>query len=408
MAQRKVGVWIVGALGSIASTLLAGALAMRQGVADSRGMVTTTEPFARIGLADVGSMEFSGCDVRQGSLKNSVCEVLTTTGTMQGVDLHRFEEDLARIERSIRPGTLRNCGQAIRALGSDPVDSCLSLREEIATIISYLDEFRSDFDLDEVVVVNLASTEPMLQLDDFHQNLQAFESQLDINGDGAVRAGTIYAYAAITCGCPYINFTPSNGALFPAMVQLAEAHGVPVMGNDGKTGETLIKSALAPMFTCRDLEVLSWEGFNILGNLDGRILDNPENRESKITTKDKVLPQILGYAPHTSVHIDYVPSLSDQKTAWDFIHFRGFLGAKMSLQFVWQGYDSLLAAPLVLDLVRLADLAKMRGESGLMRHLACFFKDPLEVDEHGLYEQFQLLLEYASRAAGGSSSAVTK
>jgi myo-inositol-1-phosphate synthase len=408
MAERKVGVWIVGALGSIASTLLAGALAMRQGMADSRGMVTTTEPFAGIGLADVGALEFGGCDVRKGSLKNSVCEVLATTGAIPGLDLNRFEEDLARIERSIRPGTLRNCGQAIRALGSDPVDSCLSLREEISTIISYLDEFKSDFDLDEVVVVNLASTEPMLQLDDFHQNLQAFESQLDINRDGAVRAGTIYAYAAIACGCPYINFTPSNGALFPAMVQLAEAHGVPVMGNDGKTGETLIKSALAPMFTCRDLEVLSWEGFNILGNLDGRILDNPENRESKIKTKDKVLSQILGYAPHTSVHIDYVPSLSDQKTAWDFIHFRGFLGAKMSLQFLWQGYDSLLAAPLVLDLVRLADLAKVRGESGLMRHLACFFKDPLEVNEHGLYEQFQLLMEYASRVAGGSSSAVTK
>ncbi len=182
------------------------------------------------------------------------------------------------------------------------------------------------------------------------------------------------------------------------MVQLAEEKGVPVMGNDGKTGETLVKSALAPLFMCRNLEVLSWEGVNILGNMDGRVLNHPENKESKIRSKDGVLPKILGYSPHSSVQINYVPSLCDQKTAWDFIHFSGFFGAKMSLQFVWQGYDSLLAAPLVLDLVRFAELAKRRGESGLMPHLACYFKDPLGVDEHRLYEQFRMLVDYSARA----------
>ncbi len=172
------------------------------------------------------------------------------------------------------------------------------------------------------------------------------------------------------------------------------------MGNDGKTGETLVKSALAPMFTCRNLDVLSWEGFNILGNMDGQVLDDPKNKESKIRTKDHLLGKILGYSPHSRVRIDYVPSLDDQKTAWDFIHFKGFLGAKMSLQFIWQGYDSLLAAPLILDLVRLAELAKRRGDAGLMPHLASFFKAPLGVDEHALFEQYQMLLGYASQATG--------
>jgi myo-inositol-1-phosphate synthase len=178
------------------------------------------------------------------------------------------------------------------------------------------------------------------------------------------------------------------------MIQLAEKKGVPVMGNDGKTGETLVKSALAPMFMCRNLDVLSWEGFNILGNMDGSVLNHPKNCESKIRTKDQVLAKILGYTPHSRVRIDYVPSLDDQKTAWDFIHFRGFLGAKMSLQFIWQGFDSILAAPLVLDLVRLADLSKRRGESGLMPHLASYFKAPLGVSEHRLYEQYEMLMDY--------------
>jgi myo-inositol-1-phosphate synthase len=180
------------------------------------------------------------------------------------------------------------------------------------------------------------------------------------------------------------------------MIELAERKGVPVMGNDGKTGETLVKSALAPMFMCRNLEIMSWEGFNILGNMDGHVLEHPDNKESKLKTKDSVLSKILGYSPHSRVHINYVPSLDDQKTAWDFIHFKGFMGARMSLQFVWQGYDSLLAAPLVLDLVRFAQLARRRAEAGLMPHLASYFKAPLGVDEHRLYEQFRMLLDYAA------------
>ena len=166
------------------------------------------------------------------------------------------------------------------------------------------------------------------------------------------------------------------------------------MGCDGKTGETLVKSALAPMFRYRDLRVLTWQGYNILGDRDGRVLADRRNKSAKVASKDALLPSILGYPLHTHVGIDFVPSLHDLKTAWDFVHFEGFLGFKMALQFTWQGCDSILAAPLVLDMVRLADLAARRGESGPMRHLACFFKQPVDVAEHDLHRQWQTLVAY--------------
>lgn len=398
MSQDKVGIWLIGALGSISTTVMLGALAFRKGLIGLTGMVTATEPFRSLELAAVEHMQFGGCDVRDESLKEAVNRMAGESGGIDPAILKEVMADLESIEPNISRGTVRNCGEAIGRLARDTGCGETTLRQEIAGIADRLGNFKTTKQLDEVVVVNLASTEPPLEFQKCHEDIRAFEDCLDRNEINAVRASTLYAYAAIQAGCPYINFTPSNGALFPAMIQFAEQERVPVMGNDGKTGETLVKSALAPMFTCRNLEVLSWEGFNILGNLDGRILAHPENKESKILTKDAVLSKILGYSPHSRVHINYVPSLGDQKTAWDFIHFRGFLGAKMSLQFVWQGYDSFLAAPLVLDLARLAHFAGSSGEAGLMPHLACYFKEPLGSQQHGLYEQFRMLLDYVARS----------
>ena len=159
-----------------------------------------------------------------------------------------------------------------------------------------------------------------------------------------------------------------------------------------------MKSALAPMFRYRNLRVLSWQGYNMLGDRDGVVLAEPENKASKVESKDRLLSQILGYPLHSKVAIDYVPSLGDLKTAWDFIHFEGFLGYRMSLQFTWQGCDSILAAPLVLDLIRLADLATRRSENGPLRHLACFFKSPIDVEEHDLHAQWHGLVRYLTDA----------
>jgi myo-inositol-1-phosphate synthase len=206
-----------------------------------------------------------------------------------------------------------------------------------------------------------------------------------------------YAWAALSEGCAYVNFTPNAGTDWGGMAELAARNRVPFYGDDGKTGETLIKTTLAPMFAHRNLQVLSWEGVNLLGNNDGRVLGDPGNREAKLRNKERVLGGILGYEPHTGVTINYVPSLGDWKTAWDLIHFQGFMDVPMTLQFTWQGSDSILAAPLVLDLVRLAELAMRRGEHGPMHHLAAFFKNPLGVAEMDFHRQFDALLAYAAQ-----------
>jgi myo-inositol-1-phosphate synthase len=169
---------------------------------------------------------------------------------------------------------------------------------------------------------------------------------------------------------------------------------VPHAGKDGKTGETLIKSVLAPMFAARNLQVRSWIGHNILGGGDGRVLNDPANKASKVKSKDSALASILGYKPQSLVSIEYVESLDDWKTAWDHIHFEGFLGTRMALQFTWQGCDSVLAAPLVIDLARLMLMSQRRGESAVMSHLACFFKSPMGTDEYDFFRQWAMFENY--------------
>jgi myo-inositol-1-phosphate synthase len=195
-----------------------------------------------------------------------------------------------------------------------------------------------------------------------------------------------------------VNFTPSVGSSVPALDELARARGTAHAGRDGKTGETLVKTTLAPLFAFRNMKVLAWEGYNMLGNRDGEALREPRTRESKERSKDRSLRAILGeQAGHSAVHIDFVPSLDDWKVAFDYIHFEGFLGARMAMQFTWQGCDSALAAPLVLDLARLAAHARARGEKGALDFLACFFKDPLGTEVHSFTEQFELLRAWAAR-----------
>jgi myo-inositol-1-phosphate synthase len=231
-----------------------------------------------------------------------------------------------------------------------------------------------------------------------HQSLERLLPALDHASPAALPTSSIHAFAAIDAGMPYVNMTPSRGATLPAIEELARKRGVPHAGQDLKTGETLIKSVLAPLFARRNLRVLSWVGHNILGNRDGQVLNDPDNKASKVKSKDSLLGELLGYKPQSIVSIEYIESLDDWKTAWDHIHFEGFLGTKMTLQFTWQGCDSLLAAPLVIDLARLAALAQRRGESGIMPHLACFFKSPLGSTEHDFGKQFEMLEAYASTA----------
>jgi myo-inositol-1-phosphate synthase len=216
-------------------------------------------------------------------------------------------------------------------------------------------------------------------------------------------ASSLYFLAAAAAGASYVNFTPSAGGTPRCLEEVALARGIAQAGCDGKTGETLLKSVLAPMFAARNLDVMSWVGHNIFGNLDGRVLDDPRNKAAKVKSKDHLLAAILGYPPQTHVSIEYIESMGDWKTAWDHIHFRGFLGTPMTLQFTWQGCDSILAAPLVLDLVRLVERAWRGGERGGLAWLACFFKSPLGVTEQSFAAQVAMLHDWVSRHADASS-----
>lgn len=393
---ERTGVWIIGAKGGVATTVVVGALAIRAGRSGVSGLMTETELCSGVELPGWDQLVFGGHDIRTESLHESALQIHRDTGTIP-IDLIReLEGQLQDIEKQQRPGFLYRSGAAIEAL-SDGEPPALSAREVVTQAQRDLEEFRDSQGLTNIVVVNLSSTEPKLAAHPKHETAQGLQELIDADARDALIASTLYAVAAAQAGCAYINFTPSPGALLPGVAELFTKQGLPFMGSDGKTGETLVKSALAPMFRYRNLRVLSWQGYNMLGDRDGEVLASEENRATKVSSKDQLLHDYLGYPLHSQVSIDYVPSLKDMKTAWDFIHFEGFLEHKMSLQFTWQGCDAILAAPLVLDMVRLASLAQRHGESGALSHLAVFFKSPFEVTQHDLHGQFHALMSYLEK-----------
>jgi myo-inositol-1-phosphate synthase len=268
-------------------------------------------------------------------------------------------------------------------------------RAAVERLQSDISSFADRHKLGDVIVVNVASTEPPLDESALPSRWRDLKKLLERPRECPLAASSLYAIAALELGYPYINFTPSTGSAPAAIGELAELRETCHMGRDGKTGETLLKSVLAPMFAQRNLQVKSWVGHNIFGNLDGKVLDDPKNKASKLSSKGQMLPEILGYHPQALTSIEYIESLGDWKTAWDHIHFHGFLGTGMTLQLVWQGCDSLLAAPLVLDLVRLTECARRQGERGRLGFLASFFKSPLGVSEHDFGRQFEMLRRWA-------------
>ena len=398
------GVWLVGARGNVATTAMVGARAIANDVTGTDGMVTERPPVAALDLPAVGSLAFGGHDIQAGSTVDTAERLHERNGVPDRDTLDAVRDDLAAIDDRIVTGTARNCGRAVAELADDATfdDDTPSLRALTDRIRADYATFRENRDVDRVVVVNVASAEPMPADPDRYDSVEAIEAALD--ADDPLPASALYAYAAIDGGHPFVNFTPNAANALGGLRELAERENVPHMGRDGKTGETLLKAALAPMFAGRNLRVLSWEGHNILGNRDGEVLEDEANRAGKLQSKGGVLEEVLGYDTHDRVRIDHTPALGDWKTAWDDVRFRGFLDTRMKLQFTWEGSDSALAAPLVLDLVRLLAHADARGEGGLQPHLASFFKDPLGVDEHDLSRQFDRLDEYADRHTNATTT----
>ena len=400
MANRRIGIWLIGAKGGVATTAQVGLIALRKGLIGSAGLVSELPQFATVGLVDWNEFVVGGHDIREGRLFDEAMRMHTQSRAIDPAILEACKDDLEANERRLKSGTALNVGATIESLASDEVRSRQETpRRAIERIQTDIRQFIEAEKLAHTVVVNVASTEPEVDLSGIPNDWRGLEAMLDRPGAGRLPASSLYAIAALDLGCSYLNFTPSTGSTPPAIAELAVLRGACHMGYDGKTGETLLKSTLAPMFANRNLQVMSWVGHNIFGNMDGKVLDDPSNKKSKVTSKDRLLSHILGYSPQTLVSIEYIESMGDWKTAWDHVHFRGFLGTPMTFQFTWQGCDSLLTAPLVLDLVRFTERAWRNGDRGVLTFLSSFFKTPLNVVENDFAVQFQALERWAAKAA---------
>ena len=359
------GVWFIGARGSVATTAVAGCAALAAGLCPPTGMVTETEAFAAAGLPALSSFVFGGHDTVDWPLPKRA-EALAEQGVLPHGLAQAVRGELAAADREIRTGG--------PLTGDTRTDG-----ELIAAFTADIEDFTRRTGVARTVVVNVASTEPAPGVD-----------------DPRLPASSLYAAAALTAGCAYVNFTPSTGIRHPALEELSRSAGVPYAGRDGKTGQTLLRAVLAPMFRQRALQVRAWSGTNLLGGGDGAALSDAAAAAAKNAGKNRVLQDNLGVLPEGEVHIDDVPVLGEWKTAWDHVAFEGFLGSRMILQTIWQGCDSALAAPLVLDLARLAARAHQAGITGSLPQLGFYFKDP-DGEGAALAEQYDALLELAAR-----------
>lgn len=398
MPSPRIGIWFIGARGGVAATAIVGLAALQKGLIDSVGLVSSLPQFASLDLAGWSSFVVGGHEIREGTLNESLERLHTESRVIDSAIVAACRDELAAIDSRIRPGSLASCGPTIGGLAGKSMDS-FAAEAPAATIERVKDDLRNfqhETKVDRVVVVNVASTEPAGDHSQLPERWDQLAKLLKDKTTSPLPASSLYAIAALDLGLAYVNFTPSLGASPAAIQELATLRGTCHAGQDGKTGETLLKSVLAPMFAARNLEVLSWVGHNIFGNLDGLVLDDPANKAAKVQNKDQLVKSILGYDPQTLVSIEYIRSLGDWKTAWDHIHFKGFLGTPMTLQLTWQGCDSLLAAPLVLDLVRFVELSRRGKEVGVLAHLGSFFKRPLGLEEHDFSRQFSLLCDWAA------------
>ncbi|HQU82637.1 MAG TPA: inositol-3-phosphate synthase [Pyrinomonadaceae bacterium] len=394
MSNRNLGIAIIGLGGAVGSTMVAGIELLKKGKIDKTGL-----PLADLNaeltknLADYENITFAGWDLFGEHLAKAAeeHEVLTLK------QFAAVEEEL----RQIKPWRAVSNKEFLANIEGENTVSNNSHREIIEKIQTNLREFKAA--CDSVVVINLASTEKLAdEGNEIFNSLADFENALDANAT-EISPAMLYAYAAIAENVPYGNFTPSVAADIPALVEFAEKNCVPIAGKDGKTGQTMIKSVLAPAFKTRALHVEGWFSTNILGNRDGLALSNTDSLASKIKTKSSLLDDILGYEVEDHlVDIRYYKPRGDNKEAWDNIDLKGFLGQQMQLKVNFLCKDSILAAPLAIEIARCLDLAKQRGEKGVLEEVGVFFKMPTTKSkdkkaENALHKQEDILLNWLAK-----------
>jgi myo-inositol-1-phosphate synthase len=341
-------------------------------------------------LAGLDSLVFGGWDI----FEDDCFEAARTAGVLEPALLDQVKDELS----AIKPWPAVFDRQYVKRLDGPNVKTGKTKKDLADQLIDDIRRFKAGHGLDRMVLIWCGSTEVFMTESPAHQSLAAFEKGLEAN-DPAIPSSMIYAYAAIREGLPYANAAPNLSADIPALVELAQQTGSPLAGKDLKTGQTLLKTIIAPGLKARLLGVAGWYSTNILGNRDGEVLDDPESFKTKEESKKSVLDYILQpnlypdlYSDlHHVVRINYYPPRGDNKEGWDNIDLVGWLGYPMQLKINFLCRDSILAAPIVLDVALLLDLAKRVGFSGIQEWLSFYFKSPMHAP--GLYPEHDLFIQ---------------
>ncbi len=426
-AEGKLGVLVVG-LGAVSSTFMTGVLMARKGLAKPVGSMTQYDKI-RVGegadkkylkyneivpLADLNDIVFGAWDVYpQNAFESAMyCEVLKEK------DILPVKDEL----EAIKPMKAAFDHNYAKRLDGDNIMKGKTRWEMVEALREDIRNFKKEKGVDRVVVLWAASTEVYVPVDEkVHYTLEALEGAMKADDKEHIAPSMCYAYAALTEGCPFIMGAPNTTVDIPAMWELAEKTKMPIAGKDFKTGQTLVKSGFAPIIGTRCLGLSGWFSTNILGNRDGLVLDEPANfrtkEVSKLSTLESILvpedqPDLYGHGNdedtqyYHKVRINYYPPRNDNKEGWDNIDIFGWMGYPMQIKINFLCRDSILAAPLCLDLVLLSDLAMRAGRSGTQRFLSFFLKSPMhdytrgEVPVNHLFQQYTML-KNAIREMGG-------
>jgi len=403
-AKGRLGVLLPGLAGAVSTTFIAGVEAVRRGMALPIGSLTQMGT-VRLGkrtenrvpkikefipLADLDALVFGGWDIFDDNLYEAClkAEVLEKT----------LVEELKDFLEKIKPYSAVFKQEFVHNLQGEHIKKDTNYLDLIEALKADIEDFKQKNQLDRCVIVWCGSTEAYLPVKEVHQSLEKFEEGLRRN-DPDISPSMLYAYAAITMGVPFVNGAPNLTVDIPAMVELAEKYEVPIAGKDFKTGQTLLKTIIAPGIKARLLGLKGWFSTNILGNRDGLVLDDEASyktkRISKLSVLDYILqphvyPELYGDIYH-KVRINYYPPRGDNKEAWDCIDIFGWLGYEMQIKVNFLCRDSILAAPVVLDLALFIDFAKRAGLYGVQEWLSFYFKSPMCKEE--LYPEHDLFIQ---------------
>ncbi len=402
-ANGKLGILLVG-LGAVSTTFVAGVEAIRKGKAAAIGSLTQMGTI-RLGkrtenrsphikdfapLADLNDIVFGAWDI----FPDSAYEAALHAGVLEKSDVENLREQL----ESLKPMAAVFSQNYVKRLNGTNVKDGKNKMELAEQLMADIQRFKEEKGCERLVIVWAASTEIFLAPSEVHNTIEVFEKAMYDN-DERIAPSMIYAYAALKSGVPFANGAPNLTIDIPALTELAEKNNVPICGKDFKTGQTLMKTIIAPGLKARMLGLEGWYSTNILGNRDGEVLDDPESFKTKEESKLSVLEHILQPEVYPElykdfshvVRINYYPPRGDNKEGWDAIDIFGWLGYKMQIKIDFMCRDSILAAPLVLDLALFLDLAQRAGMKGVQEWLSFYFKAPQTAE--GLYPEHDIFIQ---------------